>query len=178
MKNVYIWIGVAVLAAAGGYYFFTQSGEGSPSGAPRESGAAASQTNSDSSFNGSIYDLAARGGDWKCTVDAQASTGGGQAVSSGTVYVSGNKVRGDFTSAVQGYGNVDSHLVSDGDYVYSWTSMLAQGVKAKATAANQGGTQTSGQGSSANQNYAYHCAPSAADASLFTPPANVKFISY
>lgn len=182
MKNIYIWVGVAAVVALGAYYLFTQQSALAPAAdsASQTETASADTAAADAggSFNGSIFDLAARGGDWKCSVDAQASTGAGQAVSSGTVYVSGNKVHGDFTSKVQGYGTVDSHLISDGAYVYSWTSIMAQGVKVKATAQSEGGTQTSGQGGDANQNYAYHCEPSAADATLFTPPAGVKFISY
>lgn len=126
-------------------------------------------------FQGSFADLAARGGDWKCTVDAQASTGAGQALSSGVVYVSGRKVRGDFTSTVQGIGRVDSHLMADGTDVYSWTSLYPQGMKTKMAASGDETTETSGQGADANQKYSYHCEPAQADASLFIAPTNVTF---
>jgi hypothetical protein len=127
-------------------------------------------------FTGSVADLSARGGDWKCTVEDKASTPAGQTPSSGTVYVSGRRVRADFTTTVQGYGAVDSHLIADGTDTYSWSSMMAQGVKtAMPPAGSDEDATTSGGDDSAGQRYTYQCAPAQADASLFVPPSSVTF---
>lgn len=120
---------------------------------------------------GSLQDLAKRSGDWKCTVDASTA----QSVSSGVTYISGGKIRADFTTSVQGYGNVDSHMLADGTHVYSWSSMMPQGIKTAQTAAGQGGAETSGSGMDANQSYSYDCQPWTPEPSVFAVPAEVTF---
>lgn len=130
-------------------------------------------SNEGGTFSGSIHDLAGRSGSWKCVVQS----GTIQSISAGTVHVSGGKVRGDFTSNVSGYGAMESHMIADGTYVYTWTSAYPTGFKSKMTAAPQGGTQTSGQGFDANANYRYDCQPETADPSLFVVPANITFSS-
>lgn len=161
---------VALVAIGGGAYYFMNTSSGTMD--TSETGDASAQ---EGAFEGSFMALAKRGGNWKCTVDAQASTGAGSAVSSGVVYVSGEKVRADFTSTVQGFGNVDSHMIADGVNVYTWTSMMPQGFKTKMTAMESGGTETSGQGFDANQSYGYDCERTSADASLFAVPSTVTF---
>lgn len=168
--NLILGIVAAIAVIGGGGYYvmnMSESAEGGDSNAESaEAGA----------FQGSMTALMERGGNWKCTVDAEASTGAGQAVSSGVVYVSGDKVRADFTSTVEGYGNVDSHMIADGTNVYTWTSMMAQGIKTRMTAMGSGGAQTSGQGFDANQSYSYDCDMTTADASLFVVPKSVTFM--
>lgn len=159
-------LGIAVIGG-GAYFVFNQPSSGSDETHMESAEAGA--------FSGSVFALAERGGDWKCTVDASAQTGGGEAVSSGVVYVSDKKIRADFTTTVQGFGNVDSHMVADGTNVYSWTSMMPQGFKVAQTAAGEGGTETSGGGFDANQSYSYDCQPTSADSSRFTPPAHITF---
>jgi hypothetical protein len=165
----------AVVAVGGGYFLMTQrSASSSPNAAVIEEGSGAQA----GMYRGSLTDLAARGGSWKCTVDAQADTGAGQAASSGTTYVSGDKVRADFTTTVQGYGSVDSHLIVAGGYSYSWSSMMPQGIKTQVTATAGGGAATSGQGADAHQSYAYDCQPWTADASLFAVPTDITFRTF
>jgi hypothetical protein len=175
--NTKIIIGiVAVVAVAGAGYAFTRT---SPAGMPAQTQEQTQETSAaaqSGQFTGSIADLSARGGDWKCTVDAQAATGGGAAASSGVVYVSGKKVRGDFTSTVQGIGPVEAHLVADGTNVYSWSSLLPQGIKTTMAASEpEESAATSGGGADANQRYTYDCQPAHADASLFVAPADISF---
>lgn len=165
---------IAGVVVIGGAYFVTHNPQASKQ--PGEAQVQSPAPETPGIFDGSIADLAIRGGDWKCTVDAKANTGGGQAISSGVVYVSGKRVRADFTSTVPGMGKVDSHLMADGTDVYSWTSLYPQGIKTKMAAADSDSTtKTSGGGMDANQNYTYQCAPAQSDASLFVVPAGVSF---
>lgn len=172
-------VAVAVAVVGGGYFLFTHSAaEKGGADDPRTGGegAAASMANEKGgAFTGSIRELSARGGDWKCTVDASSDTSVGQAVSSGVVYVSGRKVRGDFTTSVPQLGNVESHLIADGTDVYAWSSVLPQGIKTAMTAEESGSGPTSGQVFDTNHQYSYDCQPAAADASLFAPPSSVTF---
>jgi hypothetical protein len=145
---------------------------GDPDTGADQSGA---QAEAAGTFTGSVADLSARGGDWKCTVEDQASTPAGQTPSSGTVYVSGRRVRADFTTTAQGYGAVNSHLIADGTSVYSWSSIMPQGIKTAQADAGSDDDATSGSGDTADQRYTYQCAPAQADATLFVPPSSVTF---
>lgn len=168
-QNTIIGIVVAIVVVGGAYYVTqggvsetaSQTGEDTQAGETAQAGA----------FTGSVSELAARGGSWKCTVDASTA----QSISSGVTYVSGGKVRGDFTTNVQGYGSVESHMIADGTDVYTWSSAMPQGIKTKMMATGQGGTATSGRGVDANTAYSYDCQPWVADATLLIPPANITF---
>ncbi len=121
-------------------------------------------------FNGSLAELAARGGSWKCTVDITTA----QSVSSGITYSSGGKVRGDFTTKVQGYGNVESHMITDGTDVYTWTSVTPQGFKTKMSTPGETAV-TSGQAVNTNQPYTYDCESWTTDVSVFVIPSDITF---
>ncbi len=164
-----------VVIGGGAYYVMKSDSQASPvGGADNETMSA----QDDRAFSGSIMALSERGGEWKCTVDTTSQTGGGQAVASGVVYVSGNKVRADFDVNVAGIGAMEAYMIADGAYVYSWSSMVPQGVKvAQAQAESSQSTATSGQGMDANTSYSYDCEPASADASLFVPPSNVTFMT-
>jgi hypothetical protein len=168
------FIAVLVIGGIGYAIWQLSAGDVSPSGSQATSTQSATQE--DSAFTGSFADLAARGGEWKCTVDATANNGAGTAVSAGTVYISGKKVRADFATSVPGVGNVEAHLIADGTDTYSWSSMLPQGIKTKMTGSSADfSAPTSGGGSDANQRYTYDCQPAQAASSLFVPPADVTF---
>jgi hypothetical protein len=167
---------VAILVIGGGAYFLMNGAPAGEQGTQNMNQESSADTSSGGAFSGSIADLSARGGEWKCTVDSSANTGAGQAISSGTVYVSGKSVRGDFTTSVQGFGTVESHMIADGSNVYVWSSAMSQGFKMNMTASGgSGSAATSGQGMDINQNYSYDCQPAQASASLFAPPANISF---
>ena len=177
--NVIVGGLLAVVVAGGGYYLWSSQSAPAQSNtqgtSQQETQAQADQNAAQAAqsgdYSGSLADLAARGGSWQCSVDSKAL----DAASSGTTYVSGNLVRADFTTTVQSYGKVESHLIVRDGYSYSWSPIMPGGIKTKVTAAGQGGTSTSGSGASANQSYSYHCEPWTPDASLFAVPANVTF---
>lgn len=170
-QNIAIGLVVAVVAVGGGYYLLNRPAaplvlEGQQTGATTPETAAES-----GKFTGSFAELAARGGSWKCSVDSTTA----EAVSSGVTYVAGGKVRADFTTSVPSYGSVETHLIADGVDVYTWSSMMPQGIKTKMTAQGSGSVPTSGQGVDANTKYSYDCQSWAADASLFVVPAHITF---
>ncbi len=159
-----------VVVLGGGYYLMSQPRVPANPVFTRSQDQVAEQAEA-GSVRGSFASLAGRSGSWKCTVDTSAL----EAVSSGVVYVSGGKVRGDLTTSVQGYGNVESHMLADGTDVYTWSSMMSQGFKAPMTAQGSGSAAPSGQGMDANMEYSYDCQPWSADAALFVVPANITF---
>jgi hypothetical protein len=122
------------------------------------------------SFTGSMKDLSARGGDWKCTIASQASSDG-QPVS-GTIYVSGPRLRADMSTTAPGAGAVDSHLIVDGTDAYTWSSLMPQGIKTTTASADEGSEEGL---SGTDARYTYQCEPARADAALFAPPAGITF---
>lgn len=168
----------AVIVAGGAYYFISKPSAtdmGRVAANTETAGETQQQEAKAGAFSGSIQALLGRSGSWKCVIDVKTT----QSISAGTTYVSNGKVRGDFTSSVQGYGNIESHMIADGGYAYTWSSVYPQGFKIKLDLSKtnaQGNTGTSGQQSfDVNQNYSYDCQPWSADASLFTVPASVSF---
>jgi hypothetical protein len=170
--NTIIGVVAAVVIVGGGFYLLNR-----PAGVPATFGqeqALATTTETvveQGKFTGSLAELSARGGSWKCSVDSTTA----QAVSSGATYVSGGKVRADFTTSVPSYGAVETHLIADGVDVYTWSSMMPQGIKSKMTAQGSGTGPTSGQDVNTDTKYSYDCQPWTADATLFVVPANITF---
>ena len=169
MLTKYLAIGAAVIILAGGAYAFFTYGTPTPS-----AGTAVTENETDAAFTGSLADLLARPGDWKCTFGAQ----GTGFSSSGISYVSAGKMRSDFTSKIEQLKQtVDSHMIQDGGFVYVWTSLAPQGFKAKATLGTKdAATQFGAQGVNIDQKYSYNCTPWKADASLFALPKDVTFV--
>lgn len=177
VKN--ILIGLAVVVILGGAYFLFSKPAAPAQNAAQGNQAAGQNTGQAASgngaFTGSLADLVGRGGDWKCTFGAQ---GNGYS-STGTTYVSGGKMRSDFSSKIQQVNQtVDSHMIQDGGFVYVWTSLAKQGFKAKATLGTKdASTQFQAQGVNIDQKYNYNCAPWTVDASLFVLPKEVTFVA-
>jgi hypothetical protein len=176
----YVAIGVVVLIIAAAVYAYMSSAAGTPAeggGEPmamnEEAEVAAPEEGG--TFTGTFSDLAGRGGAWQCAVDASNQF----AESQGIVFVSGGKIRGDFTSrvSVQGFNqSVESHMIQRDGAVYVWTSLTSQGFKTDAEAGSPDGTtKPQGQGMDLNQEYTYDCAPWSKDDSVFALPAGVVF---
>lgn len=127
-------------------------------------------------FSGSLMDLTARGGDYKCTFDQTTAAG----ISQGTVYVSGNKMRGDFmTGAAQNGAMVENHMINDGTWIYTWSPAMAQGFKMSmntATGASNANAQMGSSYADVNQALNYDCDAWNADASVFIPPVGMNFM--
>jgi hypothetical protein len=96
-----------------------------------------------------------------------------QATTNGTIYVSGGKMRGDFTSANQGQ-NITGHIIVDSGNNYIWTDLSNRGMKIALTAEQTGGTANA-QSMDLNQTVSYACKPWAPDASKFTLPTDITF---
>jgi hypothetical protein len=167
--NLIVGIIAGVVVLGGAVYFFSRPGDSDQEANGPESG----EEQTAGSFSGSIKDLAARGGSWKCDIDTSTS----QAVSSGTVYVDGKNIRADFSSNVEGYGVADSHMIADGEYVYSWSSVAPQGMKVKMTLSDGSGEATAqAEVMDSNVEYAYDCQQCSADQSKFSLPNSVMFM--
>jgi len=121
---------------------------------------------------GSLKDLISGGKNLTCQISYTASD---QTVA-GTVYVAGEKkMRGDFTMTVNG-NPMDSHMIVDAGWGYSWTSASPAGTKMKIEETSP--TPTAGsatQSAELEREVEYKCSDWSPDNSKFTPPADIQF---
>ena len=93
----------------------------------------------------------------------------------GTVYVSNNKVRGDFNSKVNGK-DVATHTIFSDNTAYVWTDLANQGTKIKIDPNNIPATG-SAQAANLNTQFNVECQPWTVDSTKFTPPSTINFIA-
>lgn len=131
----------------------------------------------ETSQKGSIKGLLAAGKNAMCTFsysDTQGET-------SGTIYVSGKKMNGDFTTKTTDGKQMDNHMVQDDTYIYSWSSAIPQGTKMKIPSEEMASPSPASSGAKTegvdlNKNVDYKCSPWDADNSKFVPPSSVTFM--
>ncbi len=118
--------------------------------------------------------IAQRGGNYECTVTHSSEVGS----SNGIVYISGKKIRGDFTSKISvsglpaGMGDIKTSMISDGESIYTWTSMTSEGYKVPVS--EESSSESSGSVST-NQELDYKCVKWNVDESKFSLPTNITF---
>lgn len=131
----------------------------------------------ETTVTGSIFDLIKMGSTSKCTFSSNTDT----VSTSGTTYISGKQLRGDFDVVTDG-NRMESHMYSDGEWVYTWTSALPQGIKMKLDAAESEKMQQDTQqikGMEDFQNkFDYKCSKWSADPSIFVLPEGVQFTDF
>ncbi len=173
-QNMSVFLGVGLIVVMGIVYGVTRGAKQDTQTVQSETANTTKEEAVLGTFSGSMKDLVAKNQSVKCTFNHSTDIDS----SSGTVYVSGGKIRGDFDiNAKQATGTFEAHMITDGEYSYVWSSLIAQGFKmpiAKASA------QTASQPTSGvdyNQKLDYVCVPWTVDSSLFVSPANVSFIT-
>ena len=94
---------------------------------------------------------------------------------SGTVYVSQDKMYGDF-NIVESNGTSTMHMIHDGQWSYMWGGPMeeGQGMKVKIDARRAGAGN--GQGPDMEKEMNFNCQPWSVDAAKFEPPTNVQFM--
>jgi hypothetical protein len=174
MKNTYILISIALCGVLGfGAWYATRGITETPSqevsAVPNKEDTASSAQSQN--FKGSMQELLARGGSWKCDVE---STAGG-VTSRGTTYVADGMVRADFVSTIPQVGDVETHLIMRDAAAYTWTSMMNRGFKFPISEA-EGQTEMSAEvAAPVNQDYDFSCEIWSTDRSLFVLPTDITF---
>ena len=153
---IIVGIAVIVVLGAGAWLFMGKSEKGGEFAGESVSG------------SGSFSDFYTRTGSWKC--DLRTETEG--VTSEGVVYVSDGKIRADFNSTVSG-NDVTSFMIHDGTSIYTWSSLQSQGVRMDVVEGEEGSGEMS---AGPEGNVDYECAPWAADATVFVPPATIEFM--
>jgi hypothetical protein len=170
MKNkllIVVAAAVAIVLLVIGGMFFLKSSKMPATTQATNTQAAKPQNNS---VKGSILSLLSGGKNVSCSITYPDNKG------TGTVYVSDKKFAGEFTIKSSDGKEMTGHSVSDGTYVYAWTSATPMGIKmnladAKNTAQNAGANQSM----DINQNVDLKCGPWIPDNSKFSVPSNIEF---
>lgn len=164
-------ISVLVLAAViVGGYFIIHSNKGVPATpevfTETQTGEQMTETNGKKM---AFSEFIKNGGTYKCEVKQAMS----DFENSGTVYIDGANVRGNFSTVAEGRPIDTFFIVKDG-YTYTWSSAApTMGFKMKVVAdASADTSQTYDWKQGVGD---YNCEAWTADASMFTPPASVTF---
>src|SRR3989344_6582040 len=162
-----IAVGIAIIIAvlAGGYFFLNKKSQ-----APQESSVTSQEQKSETGFlKSSIKSLLAGGKNVMCSVRYPT----GDQSTEGKIYVSGKNMRGDFNMTISGKA-MESHMISDGTYMYSWSSETGQGVKMKIDQTEVKASPTS-ESVDIDKEVDMDCSSWGVDNSKFTIPADIQF---
>jgi len=161
--SVAIIVGILLVAGAGAYIVLNRPSDTTAPG----TSASASPAPTSALQPQSLRDLLALGRDQTCTFNDASGN-------SGSVYMGGAKVRGDFTTMVNSQPQA-SHMLVDGQTVYVWMDGQAQGFKVSFDAVADLGSSTSNQSVDLDQKVDYQCSDWAVDDSKFSLPSGVIF---
>lgn len=161
-------VAVVIAVLVGGYYMMSQKSSQTPG---QTSTGTESQSNGEGVMKSSIKGLLGAGKNVMCTVKYDEASG------EGTYYVSGDKMRVDYSMTSAGK-TIDGHMISDGTYMYSWTSELGQGTKIKISAMEEMSAKSSPSSGSVDidKEVDLDCSNWSVDESQFEVPTNVNFI--
>ncbi len=177
MKFIALLVGIVVLG--GGYFVYSK--KMAPQDAPlsdsqkMESEGAVGAESAETSGKRTLASIMAGGGSHVCTFSSEDPN----AKNSGTVYVSGDEIRGDFTSTVEAAGmTMKSYMLQTGDMVYTWSDMTPQGFKTPSAQPSGDTAQPMSDQMSfdAGVEMSYDCKPWARDAAKFAVPTTVSFV--
>jgi len=159
-------IAIAIVIAIFSYFMFGKSSQ-SPTG-PTEVGT--NTQSGESMSKGTIKSLFSGGKNQTCNIKYPEDQQMGQ----GTVYVSGEKFRGEFTTVAEGK-TMDYNMIQDGGYMYSWSSASPQGTKMQISELEKANASpTSGQ-VDLDSEVDLNCSGWSVDESKFQVPTNITF---
>ena len=168
-----IIIGVAIivllLLGAGGYFLFSKN-----SANPTQTQTSATneaETATENSAMSSLLDLVTSGKTTQCNFSVQSEAG----TTEGIVYISGEKMRGDFETTTEDGKTTQMYMIRDADMYYMWGGELPGGIKMTFDVDELKTNTQANQYVDLNTKTDYRCSDWTADNSKFTPPSNVKF---
>jgi len=172
-KQIGIIIGILALVLIGSAVAFTQLNKSSKTPVqPAIVGEEKAQP-TESISRGSLKSLLSMRENTTCTISYSAD----QMETKGTVYISGKKMRGDYIIKGADRKEIESHIITDEMYMYSWSSGTPQGVKIKIDQTPNVTPSSGSQSQTAelDREVDYKCSSWTVDNSKFTPPSDIKF---
>lgn len=113
-----------------------------------------------------IKELLTYTGTQQCSFSTEGNTG--------QVYMSGGKMRGDFTITIP-QGNTDSHMIVDGQTVYIWSENQTNGLKITSDVIGEFDTPNQAAVIDPNQDMNFSCSSWTVNQSIFVPPTSITF---
>lgn len=161
---------VIIIAVIAAIVFSTNKPNDQVQGA--QEAAEVTEEKSDESVSGSILSLLQGGKNVSCTYSIDTEGGN----TSGTVYIAGEKMYGEFTTTANGQ-SFDSKVIRDGEYMYAWSSAVAGGTKMKIVESDGDTVETEKDETtkSLEQEVDFKCGRWTVDDSKFTPPSDIEF---
>ncbi len=131
----------------------------------------------------SLRDLMGMGKDQTCTFAVTSSDGSTNTATSGTIYISGQKLAENLqmTSSDKTVAVKNMNIISDGTFVYTWgLGEKLPGMKFKLAEITPTGTTAAltnnqAQGADMDKKMSMKCSPWTADAGKFIVPTTIKF---
>ena len=168
MKTKYWVVGLLAVAIIGLALLFSSKNSHVASDASLNT---ASTENAALPASGSLASLISRNGSFQC----DASRGAGSNATTGTVYISGGRIRGDFETINPQAGKIQSHMISDGTDTYVWSSAAPMGFKMQMQKNDMPDSNNSGTQDMYKTSYDYHCSAWTADVAKFVLPTDIQF---
>ncbi len=175
--SLFIALIVLILLVVGGAIFLNRSKESTSSTTTETPKPTTTKENTMMSLS----ELLLKGKSQMCTYDYKDAQNG---TVKGVVYISGGKVRADFTTTANGKPYSGS-MINDTKYMYTWSSEAKTGFKTQISDMKQmmdqksvSPTTTQQQSLDSNVKYDYKCADWVVDNSKFSPPSDIKFTDY
>lgn len=165
MKYIIGLIVAIVVIGGGAYYFMSAGGSGTVATSTEDSVSTDQATGT-----GSLKALLSMSGAQKCEVNHNSTVSDSQ----GVVYVSGGKLRGDFSSTASGQ-TFQTHLIVRDNKIHTWVDGVPTGFSAPVDMTASAGT--SNQGLSVNEAVDYKCESWRADESMFELPVGLQFMT-
>ncbi len=169
MNAKIIGIIAAIVVVGAGVWYFTQNQN--PSEVQNDS--TTTETESELAMEStSLKELMTRGRDIECSWNSTDANN----QSSGTIYVTKDKGRANFTSTDEGQTRTGHMIFMAGSIntSYVWMDGEDKGFKMSFENTTEAETSSS-QGMDPNENYDYSCKSWDADSSFFEPPSNIDF---
>lgn len=163
IKGILVAVG-AVLLLGGIYFFMTSKNKGAMDESAGMMGGSTT-----------LMELMAKGISQKCTYKDVTD----EYEASGTTYISGGKVRGDFTTTV-GDQTQTGHTIYDDKISYVWMDGQQNGyiINSESTPSDEGEEVQTQKGIDLNKSIDYRCDSWNSDDSMFVPPTDVEFLVF
>jgi hypothetical protein len=176
-RNIVIGVVIVILLVLGLWWYLSSTSMSS-STSETNNNAATSSENSSSGTTGTtagskstLGAVLAHGGNYTCTISSTSSTGN----ATGVIYAAGSKTRVDFNATSQDGTSVQTHVIRDGTWSYTWVDGMTTGTKTAMTTSAPRNPQPSGGVISEDSSVSSDCHPWVPDATQFVPPKGITF---
>lgn len=170
-KKAGLIIGAIVIGVVLAAFFLMKSSSPSTSSQTADTMQKETGESVGSMAKGSIASLLSAGKNVNCSMKYPDGKG------SGTVYVSGKKMRGDFTVMMDATKEYKSSMIQDGEYAYMWSDADKKGTKFKVSGIPTPSPATTAKTDTVdiNQEVDLNCSTWGVDPSMFVVPTDVQF---